>query len=493
MPLFGGVSQVCPYSVECRKYVSIQWSVTSMSLFGGVSKVCLYLVECHKYVSIWWSVASMPLFGGVLQVCSCLVECRKYAPIWWSVASMLLFGGVLQEVNPYLRGGRVENHLVKTIPSSPDRDSNLDLPVLSSRSQHDKRVSQLRHRGRDALLCCTAVKRIFSQHTMRQQTERKYRQLPEVQNKKVERKRKEDYRTNRLMAEIFTRLLSPTQDWFIDVGSSSLVQHIVQDWFIDVGSSSLVQHIVQDWFIDVGSSSLVQHIVQDWFIDVGSSSLVQHKTGSLMLTKLQKKVLKGQVNLSNSVSVIPGIDSFKEERNGLQQWRRGEGCVSHATSKWLPHHVGLQTYWWEAQISIQVMTNKGGTSGNQARQLRVMGHILLLDSAKGECTVGSETVIDGSKMFTANMSLRSGGGKVFTANMSLRSGGGKVFTANMSLRSDGGKLFTANISLRSGGGKVFTANMSLRSDGGKVFTANMSLRSDGGKVFTANILHFNPA
>nr|CAD7410280.1 unnamed protein product [Timema cristinae] len=31
--------------------------------------------------------------------------------------------------------------------SSPDRDSNLDLPVLSSRAQHDKCVSQLRHRG----------------------------------------------------------------------------------------------------------------------------------------------------------------------------------------------------------------------------------------------------------------------------------------------------------------------------------------------------------
>nr|CAD7577547.1 unnamed protein product [Timema californicum] len=42
----------------------------------------------------------------------------------------------LEEVNPHLRGGRVENHLGKT---SPDRDSNLDLPVLSSRAQHDKR------------------------------------------------------------------------------------------------------------------------------------------------------------------------------------------------------------------------------------------------------------------------------------------------------------------------------------------------------------------
>nr|CAD7198439.1 unnamed protein product [Timema douglasi] len=53
----------------------------------------------------------------------------------------------LKEVNPHLRGGRVENHLGKTTPSSPYRDSNLDLPVLSSRAQHDKRVSQLRHRG----------------------------------------------------------------------------------------------------------------------------------------------------------------------------------------------------------------------------------------------------------------------------------------------------------------------------------------------------------
>nr|CAD7588263.1 unnamed protein product [Timema genevievae] len=52
-----------------------------------------------------------------------------------------------QEVNPHLRGGRVENHLGKTTPSSPDRDSNLDLPVLGGLAQHDWRVSQLRHRG----------------------------------------------------------------------------------------------------------------------------------------------------------------------------------------------------------------------------------------------------------------------------------------------------------------------------------------------------------
>nr|CAD7409709.1 unnamed protein product [Timema poppensis] len=51
------------------------------------------------------------------------------------------FGKVeLEEMNPHLRGGRVENHLGKTTPSSPDRDSNLNLPVLSSRAQHDKRA-----------------------------------------------------------------------------------------------------------------------------------------------------------------------------------------------------------------------------------------------------------------------------------------------------------------------------------------------------------------
>nr|CAD7405703.1 unnamed protein product [Timema poppensis] len=53
----------------------------------------------------------------------------------------------LEEVNPHLRGGSVENHLGKATLNSPDRDSNLGLPVISGRAQHDKRVSQLRHRG----------------------------------------------------------------------------------------------------------------------------------------------------------------------------------------------------------------------------------------------------------------------------------------------------------------------------------------------------------
>nr|CAD7589541.1 unnamed protein product [Timema genevievae] len=48
----------------------------------------------------------------------------------------------LEEVNPHLRGGRVENHLGKSTPSSPDRDSNHDLPVLDGLAQHDWRTTR---------------------------------------------------------------------------------------------------------------------------------------------------------------------------------------------------------------------------------------------------------------------------------------------------------------------------------------------------------------
>nr|CAD7415075.1 unnamed protein product [Timema poppensis] len=68
----------------------------------------------------------------------------------------------LEEVNPHLRGGGVENHLGITTPSSPDRDSNLDLPVRTSISpssavelQHDKRVFHFCQKDgrKDSFLC----------------------------------------------------------------------------------------------------------------------------------------------------------------------------------------------------------------------------------------------------------------------------------------------------------------------------------------------------
>nr|CAD7439916.1 unnamed protein product [Timema bartmani] len=41
----------------------------------------------------------------------------------------------LKELNQHLRGGRVENHLGKTSPSSSDRDLNLNLPIQGSLAQ----------------------------------------------------------------------------------------------------------------------------------------------------------------------------------------------------------------------------------------------------------------------------------------------------------------------------------------------------------------------
>nr|CAD7258903.1 unnamed protein product [Timema shepardi] len=63
----------------------------------------------------------------------------KYCPSMYKEMYYREIGKVeLEEVNPHLRGDRVENHLGKTTTSSLDRDSNLDLPVLSSRvAQHD--------------------------------------------------------------------------------------------------------------------------------------------------------------------------------------------------------------------------------------------------------------------------------------------------------------------------------------------------------------------
>ncbi|CAG2062073.1 unnamed protein product [Timema podura] len=46
----------------------------------------------------------------------------------------------IEEVDPHLRGGRVENHLGKNTTSSPEQDSNLDLPILGSLAQHETSV-----------------------------------------------------------------------------------------------------------------------------------------------------------------------------------------------------------------------------------------------------------------------------------------------------------------------------------------------------------------
>nr|CAD7595568.1 unnamed protein product [Timema genevievae] len=98
------------------------------------------------------------VFSSLYEMLQCAKECaNRNSAAYLTFGEFCIFatelkrcyerGLNLEEVNPHLRGGRVENHLGKTTPSSPDRDSNLDLPVLSGLTQHDWRVSQLRHRG----------------------------------------------------------------------------------------------------------------------------------------------------------------------------------------------------------------------------------------------------------------------------------------------------------------------------------------------------------
>nr|CAD7443805.1 unnamed protein product [Timema bartmani] len=47
----------------------------------------------------------------------------------------------IEGVNPHFRGGKIENYLGKIPPSSPKRDSNLNLPILGSLAQHETSVS----------------------------------------------------------------------------------------------------------------------------------------------------------------------------------------------------------------------------------------------------------------------------------------------------------------------------------------------------------------
>lgn len=51
------------------------------------------------------------------------------------------------------------------------------------------------------------MKRVMSQKEMRKQTERKYKKCPEVKNKKIEIKRKQEYKTNKMMANLFNKVI----------------------------------------------------------------------------------------------------------------------------------------------------------------------------------------------------------------------------------------------------------------------------------------------
>ncbi|KAI5693849.1 hypothetical protein M8J75_006610 [Diaphorina citri] len=84
------------------------------------------------------------------------------------------------------------------------------------RVQHKQRIllTNLKHPGSESDEIEKAKRggktqgsKIFTTRELRSMTRRKYQTLPEVQMKKMDAKRKEDYRTNKLMAEVFTKKL----------------------------------------------------------------------------------------------------------------------------------------------------------------------------------------------------------------------------------------------------------------------------------------------
>nr|CAD7263947.1 unnamed protein product [Timema shepardi] len=103
------------------------FSLLGQSIFGHISAA--HLNPAVSIAAVVLEQINIPL--AIVYIVS---ECSG------AIVGFGLLKVELEEVNPHLRGRRMENHLGKTTPSSPDRDSNLDLPILSSRDQHDKRA-----------------------------------------------------------------------------------------------------------------------------------------------------------------------------------------------------------------------------------------------------------------------------------------------------------------------------------------------------------------
>nr|CAD7440678.1 unnamed protein product [Timema bartmani] len=150
------------------------WCIVGVSS-EGYTDVEILTLEQQQHTTTSWASVPPPVIGGVTEIAGGVIVgraqilTRGHSPylvredlviertgelviepgveVRFSSMVGLTVRGVLtarelgrlniEEVNPHLRGGRVENHLGKTPPSSPDRDSNLDFPVLGSRAQHD--------------------------------------------------------------------------------------------------------------------------------------------------------------------------------------------------------------------------------------------------------------------------------------------------------------------------------------------------------------------
>nr|CAD7604692.1 unnamed protein product [Timema genevievae] len=126
------------------RFVNLCTTKGAARLSERATKISVFLISAVMLVTSYEAMLSVGLAlgasKGIMMVYRALVI-PNYVPMERvSSALALQMVGVgftvlisspfAEEVNPHLRGGRVENHLGKTTPSSPDRDSNLDLPVL---------------------------------------------------------------------------------------------------------------------------------------------------------------------------------------------------------------------------------------------------------------------------------------------------------------------------------------------------------------------------
>ncbi|XP_054258382.1 uncharacterized protein LOC128983203 isoform X2 [Macrosteles quadrilineatus] len=104
--------------------------------------------------------------------------------------------------------GELQYHLLHNRPSyvsrAEDRRQCIAQMQYLRELSHQKKRQQMSLSQPDPPI---KLRRVFSQHKMRQMTEKKYRQLSEVQEKLQDTKKKENYRTNRLMAEVFKKNL----------------------------------------------------------------------------------------------------------------------------------------------------------------------------------------------------------------------------------------------------------------------------------------------
>nr|CAD7450291.1 unnamed protein product [Timema bartmani] len=112
----------------------MNWIVKNDRISTRLFRVPLAHLECD--LVLLNSGASVVIPSFVLDACSNIKQSIQTEGLFRKAGSAARQKEI-KEVNPHLCGGRVENHLGKITPSSPERDLNLDLPVFGSLAQHE--------------------------------------------------------------------------------------------------------------------------------------------------------------------------------------------------------------------------------------------------------------------------------------------------------------------------------------------------------------------